>query len=628
MKDGFVKVAAATPNIKVADCMHNGQEIVRLIESGCENKVNVIVFPELAITGATCDDLFLQDRLINGAKDTLCDIVTASQKAVDMLIFVGLPYKKKTKLYNVTAVIKEGKILALIPKNCADTTFRRYFSTPDERLYIENINNQEVPFAKNIVFECEEMPEFTVATEPISGSLEYDDMHLKYMAKGISLIVNSAADWEESGKRQYRYNMVCAKSAFNKCAYIYANAGMGESTQDLVYSGHSLIVENGECLEEKEPFSKDMITSVVDLKRVKKESESIETKDATASLYTVTFNMNMNVVSGRVYNKMPFIPKENTDEVCKDILNIQTYGLRKRLEHTSCKTAIIGVSGGLDSTLALLVVVNAFDMLALPRKNIKAITMPCFGTSNRTYANALKLMELLGVDLKEISIKDAVLQHFKDIGQDENVHDVTFENAQARERTQILMDMANKENGMVIGTGDLSELALGFATYNGDHMSMYGVNASIPKTLVRQLVRSYGKNCGNEELNNVLLSIVDTPVSPELLPTVEGNIAQITENIVGPYELNDFFIYHILKYGYEPKKILRMASEAFSDEYTLEEVLKWLKLFYRRFFTQQFKRSCMPDGPKASVISVSPRNGLKMPSDAVAKLWLDELNEI
>ncbi|MBR6698282.1 MAG: NAD(+) synthase [Lachnospiraceae bacterium] len=628
MKDGFIRVATATPKLKVADCDYNEKEICALIDEAANMKVNVLVFPELCITAKTCADLFLQDALLTKAKQSLLNIVEYSRNVGEMLIFVGLPYMLDSKLYNVAAAFSNGELLGLVPKLQLSDELR-YFNTCDFNKYIL-VGDKQVAFGNKLLFKCKDMDELLVGAELCEDLWAVSPRSIEYAQNGALLIVNLAADFEAVEKANYRKELVLTQSARLVCAYAFANAGDGESTQDMVFSGHSIIAEDGKCISERKAFTTGINYAVVDLQKLRNERRRLASFNIKNDSYMmVEFTMSKKDIElDRDYEKTPFVPDEAImEQRCETILSIQANALKKRLEHTNTKNVVIGISGGLDSTLALLVIVRTFDMLGLPHENIKAITMPCFGTSDITYNNALKLIKLLGADFKEINIVKAVRQHFEDIGQDENVHDVTFENAQARERTQILMDMANKVGGMVIGTGDLSELVLGFATYNGDHMSMYGVNASIPKTLVKYLVRYCAMN-SDAELKEVLMNIVETPVSPELLPPKEGEISQQTESIVGPYKLQDFFMYYALRYGFEPNKIFRIAVSAFKDEYSSELILKWLKMFYRRFFAQQFKRSCLPDGPKVGSVGVSPRGDLKMPSDAVVKLWLDQLENM
>lgn len=483
----------------------------------------------------------------------------------------------------------------------------------------------------DLIFRCRQIPKLKIAVELCEDLWSPNPPSIRHAMSGANVIVNLSASDEVTGKADYRRELVSGQSARLICGYIYASAGDGESTQDVVYSGHNLICENGNTLAESKRFVNETIYSEFDVERLETERRRMTTFKVEDDHSWTEFELEMqDTVLTRSVNPAPFVPadKKDRNRRCDEIFMIQAMGLKKRLEHTNCRTAVIGISGGLDSTLALLVTVKAFDLLGKDHKDIAAVTMPGFGTTDRTYDNAVNLIKCLGATFIEVDIKDAVNIHFRDIGQNPDVHDVTYENGQARERTQILMDIANKENGMVIGTGDLSELALGWATYNGDHMSMYAVNASVPKTLVRHLVRYYADTCGSDLLEKTLLDVLDTPVSPELLPPENGKISQKTEDLVGPYELHDFFLYNMLRCGYTPKKVYRLAKIAFADKYGKEFILKWLKNFYRRFFAQQFKRSCLPDGPKVGTVAVSPRGDLRMPSDACARIWMDEVEAL
>ena len=637
MKDGFIRVAAATPDIKVADPVFNAEKIWEMIEEGREKGAKVMVFPELALTGYTCGDLFLQDVLVEKAKDELKKMIEKTE-GMDMLVFVGLPWEKNGKLYNVAAAIWNGELLGLITKtnmpNYSEFYELRHFNpgpiAPEE----EEWNESFVPFGSNILFKCANVPGLVIGGEICEDVWVMNPPIISHAMAGATVIINCSASDETTGKHLYRNNLIAGQSARLVCGYIYANAGEGESTQDLVFGGHNIIAENGTILANSKRFENGVIYADLDLERLRSERRRMTTFQMTANMEDydfVEFELEEDELElARFIDPAPFVPSDlaTRNERCEEILTIQAMGLKKRLAHTGCKNAVIGISGGLDSTLALLVMAKSFDMLNIPRENILSVTMPCFGTTDRTYNNACVLTKKLGAELKEVVIKEAVNVHFRDLGHDSNVHDVTYENSQARERTQVLMDLANKYNGMVVGTGDMSELALGWATYNGDHMSMYGVNASVPKTLVRHLVRYYADTCGDEELAAVLYDILDTPVSPELLPPTEGQISQKTEDLVGPYELHDFFMYYILRYGYRPSKIFRLAKIAFKGEYSDEIIYKWLNTFYRRFFAQQFKRSCLPDGPKVGSVAVSPRGDLRMPSDAARRIWMDELESI
>lgn len=637
MDYGFIKVAAATPKIKVADVDYNTELICNQIDEAAKNGAKVLVFPELCLTGYTCSDLFWQSLMLEKVKEKTIEIARYS-KDYDMLIMIGIPYEHNGKLYNVGVVLHKGKILGMITKkhlpNYSEFYEARHFTKGFEKVVTVDFAGQKVPMGMNILFKCENRPDMVIGVEICEDLWVPNPPSIRHTMAGATIIANLSASDEVTGKSIYRRDLVAGQSARLICGYIYADAGEGESSTDLVYSAHNMIAENGRMLAEAKRFINQTVYGDIDLDRIKNERRKMTTYDSKDEEdYTVvTFEMNMdnNELSTKI-NNMPFVPGDiaKRNERCEEILTIQAMGLKKRLEHTNAKSAVIGISGGLDSTLALLVTVRAFDMLGRDRKGIVAVTMPGFGTTDRTYDNALKMIEKLGTTFIEINISDAANEHFKAIGHDSSIHDVTYENVQARQRTLYLMNLANQYNGFVVGTGDLSELALGWATYNGDHMSMYGVNASIPKTLVRHLVRYYADTCEDIELNKVLMDVLDTPVSPELLPPQDnGEIAQKTEDLVGPYELHDFFMYYMLRLGYTPKKIYYLARNAFEGIYDDEIILKWLKTFYRRFFAQQFKRSCLPDGPKVGTVAVSPRGDLRMPSDACATIWLKELEEI
>lgn len=636
MKHGFIRVAAATPDGRVADPQYNREQICKIMKEGAERKAKIMVFPELCLTAYTCGDLFGQDILLLKAREQLSEIVKAS-KGTDMLTIIGLPWEQGGKLYNVAAVIQDGRLLGIVPKknlpNYSEFYERRYFEPGNEAPVMVSFEGQEVPMGMNLLFACQDIPELVMAAEVCEDAWVPAPPSVHHALAGATVIVNCSASDETTGKEAYRRSLITGHSASLVCGYVYANAGDGESTQDLVFGGQNLITENGAVLAESGRFVNETIYGELDLERLVHERRRMSTfhPERDREYLVIPFRMKREELKlARFMDPMPFVPddQEERNKRCEEILSIQAMGLRKRLAHTGCRHAVLGISGGLDSTLALLVTVRAFDRLAIPRKQIHAVTMPCFGTTDRTYQNACLLTEKLGASLSEVDIKEAVTVHLKDIGQDLSVHDVTYENAQARERTQVLMDTANQLGGMVIGTGDMSELALGWATYNGDHMSMYGVNASVPKTLVRHLVRYYADTCSDEALKGVLMDVLDTPVSPELLPPEDGKIAQKTEDLVGPYELHDFFLYHILRFGSRPEKIYRLALYAFKGRYGKDVILKWLKVFYRRFFSQQFKRSCLPDGPKVGSVSVSPRGDLRMPSDGVSRIWLEELEKI
>ena len=641
MKDGFIRTAAVTPKVRVADPEYNGQQIIELMDQGSARGVKIMAFPELCVTAYTCGDLFFQSALLDKAKEVLKEIKEAT-RGKELLVFVGLPWKQEGKLYNVAAALKDGHLLGLVPKrhlpNYGEFYEARNFWPGNEIPVMVEWDGDQVPMGTNILFKCKNMPELTVAAEICEDLWVPAPPSISHAMAGATLIVNCSASDETTGKDIYRHELVCSQSARLVCAYVYANAGEGESTQDLVFAGQNIIAENGTCLVQSRRFVNESICADVDVMRMEGERRRMTTFPSPEKLrkekgYVVvefTMGQQENQKLLRYVDPAPFVPgnESQRNKRCEEILSIQAMGLKKRLEHTGCKDAVLGLSGGLDSTLALLVAVRAFDLLKLPRNRIHCVTMPCFGTTDRTYQNACTMAEKVGATLQEIDIKAAVSQHFSDIGHDMDRHDVTYENSQARERTQILMDIANQLGAMVIGTGDMSELALGWATYNGDHMSMYGVNASVPKTLVRHLVRYYADTCGEEALSAVLFDVLDTPVSPELLPPEDGKISQKTEDLVGPYELHDFYLYYVLRCGFGPGKIFRLALAAFKGQYSQETIMKWLKVFYRRFFSQQFKRSCLPDGPKVGSVAVSPRGDLRMPSDACSRLWLKELDEL
>ncbi len=631
MKDGFVRVAAGTPKVRVADCACNTENIIALMREAEEKRVKVLALPELCVTGYTAADLFLQDTLLAGALSGLAAIKRASE-GMDVLTFVGLPIADCGRLYNCAAAVKGGRILGVTTKrnipNYSVYYELRHFEPGEETMRTVRLLGEDVPFGNRLLFECEQLP-LRVAAELCEDLWVPQSPSIEHALAGANLIVNLSASDENVGKGDYRRSLVSMQSARLICGYIYANAGQGESSQDMVYAGHNLICENGALLAESERFSTGLLISEIDCQYLEAERRRMSSFGRRQEGYTrVPFSLKMEQTElTRRLSPTPFVPGDPAarDRRCEEILSIQTQGLMQRLRHIHGKCAVIGVSGGLDSTLALLVAARAFRALSLDPAGVKAVTMPCFGTTRRTRSNAEILARSLGMDFLEIPIADAVRVHFRDIGQDERVHDVTYENGQARERTQVLMDVANKEGGIVIGTGDLSELALGWATYNGDHMSMYGVNCSIPKTLIRYLVRYEADHAGDEELRSVLLDILDTPVSPELLPPVDGDISQKTEDLVGPYELHDFFLYYLLRRACPPKKVLRLAVRALGDRYDEATILSWLRVFCRRFFSQQFKRSCLPDGPKVGSVTLSPRGDLRMPSDASGALWQDDL---
>jgi len=632
MKDGFIKVAAATPKIKVADPAYNTEEILKIIDETEKNGASILVFSELTISGYTCGDLFLQQPLLTECKNQLLRIVKATENK-SMLVVVGCPIVIKQKLYNCAVVISDGSILGIVPKthlpNYSEFYELRHF-TFGEGLEEDLWFGEEfgyVNVAVNQLFKCKEIPELVVACEICEDLWVPLPPSTYHAMAGATVICNPSASVETTTKESYRRSLVSNQSARLLAAYIYADAGEGESTQDVVYSGHHLICENGSVLAEAKRFTNEIIYADIDVQKLAAERRKMTSFPGgqTDDYFEQEFSLEVkeNKIT-RTFPKAPFVPdnQDERDKRCDEILSLQSMGLKKRLEHTNCKHAVVGISGGLDSTLAVLVTARAFDLLDIPRENLICVTMPCFGTTDRTYQNAVSLIKELGATLKEVRIEKAVRQHFADIGHDENNHDVTYENSQARERTQILMDMANQYNGMVIGTGDMSELALGWATYNGDHMSMYAVNCSVPKTLVRYLVLYYAETTENKKLSEVLMDVLDTPVSPELLPPVDGVISQKTEDLVGPYELHDFFLYYMLRFGFPKSKLYRMAKLTFDGVYDDETIKKWLDKFYWRFFSQQFKRSCLPDGPKVGSVAVSPRGDLRMPSDASPTAWI------
>lgn len=634
MKDGFIKVCCATPDIRVADCNYNAEKILEQIEVASSNGAKLAVFPELCITGYTCSDLFLQETLIQGAETAVKHILEQT-KQLDMVCVVGAPIIVEQKLYNCAVVIHKGHIIGIVPKhqipNYSEFYEARYFTPGKEEVQSILYCGETAPFGmrllfqsniKNFVFACEICEDLWVADPPSS----------RHALAGATVIVNLSASDENIAKADYRRSLICAQSGRLCCAYLYADAGEGESTTDLVFAGENMIAENGAVLAKSALFKNEMIFTEIDVNKLAAERNRISTFDISSVGYTIVpFTVQEELCAlTRFVSRTPFVPHnaEQMRERSEEILMIQSLGLKKRLAHTNVKTAVVGVSGGLDSTLALLVTVRAFDSLGLDRKGVIAVTMPCFGTTDRTYHNAINFAHSLGVTLREVPIEASVRQHFTDIGHDEQTTDVTYENAQARERTQVLMDIANQSGGLVIGTGDLSELALGWATYNGDHMSMYAVNASVPKTLIRYLVHYEAERTDNDVLRETLEDILNTPVSPELLPPKDGEISQKTEHIVGPYELHDFFLYYMIRFGFPPKKIFRLAQYAFAGEYEDIFILSWMRTFYRRFFSQQFKRSCLPDGPKVGTVALSPRGDWRMPSDASARLWLKAIEEM
>ena len=648
MKYGFVKTACASPRLKVADCNFNSEQIICAAKDAAKNGASVIVFPELSITGYTCGDLFFQRTLQNASEVQLKRIISETAK-LDSVIFVGLPVPRAEGIYNCAAAIKGGELLALFAKsylpNYGEFYERRHFTPFQQNMntqFIDFAGFEEVPFGTDILIQDEKDSAITIGCELCEDLWVPVPPSSRHILAGATIIANLSGGNEIIGKADYRRSLVKSHSARSLCAYLYANAGLDESTQDMVFAGHNLISENGTLLAESSLFSSETIYADIDVERLCQERRrttsfgfSANNNTFNSNYVIVQIKMNVEKAAGefsRYVDPHPFVPsdKDKRTQRCLEVITLQAQGLAKRLRHINCQSAVIGLSGGLDSTLALLITCRAFDLCGIERSKVTAITMPCFGTTDRTYNNACSLAKECGATLKEVPIADAVRQHFADLGHDESLHDVTYENCQARERTQVLMDFANKTNGIVIGTGDLSELALGWCTYNGDHMSMYGVNSSIPKTLVRYLVQWFAEaseDAKNEKLASVLKDILDTPVSPELLPPKEGVISQVTEDLVGPYELHDFYLYYLLRFGFSPAKIYFLAQNA-NLPYGKDVILKWLKTFYRRFFTQQFKRSCMPDGAKVGTINLSPRGDWRMPSDAVYSAWTEELETL
>lgn len=635
MKDGFLKVAAATPRIRVADCAYNTTRVEELVVEAGEQGVSLCVFPELVLTGYTCGDLFLQQALLDAAQDGLSRILQTSMRYATVLA-IGLPVRVDNALYNCAAICSKGRLLGLVPKqnipNYSEFYEARHFTSgAGMQTRTVTLCGQEVPIGIDLLFRCRTMPYFVLGCEICEDLWVPQPPSARLAQAGATVIVNLSASDELIGKAAYRRQLVAGQSARLACGYLYADAGIGESTQDLVFAGHDLICENGTILAQSERFTTGLIVTELDLGRLTHERRRMNTFGPLGAPMTeIRFDLPVHDVRlTRSFSQTPFVPTDQTDldARCEEILQLQATGLATRLRHTRAKAAVIGLSGGLDSTLALIVTIHAYDLLGWPRHDIHTVTMPCFGTTHRTKTNAEQLAEAYGTTLHCVDIKAAVTQHFADIGHDPNQLDVTFENAQARQRTYILMDLANQKGGLVVGTGDLSELALGWATYNGDHMSMYGVNASIPKTLVRDLT-AFEATRVCEPLRSILLDVLGTPVSPELLPPKDGQISQKTEELVGPYVLHDFFLYYMLRFGYPPRKLYRIAVYAFAGVYERAVIKKWLVTFIRRFFAQQFKRSCLPDGPKVGTVSLSPRGDWRMPSDAVSEVWLHEAENL
>ena len=636
MKYGFLRAAAASPGLRVADVAYNTQEIIKSMREYAARNAQLLCLPEFCLTGYTCSDLFLQETLICGAEQGLAEILAASC-GLNLVTVVGLPVRRSGKLYNCAAVVCDGKLLGLVPKthlpNYSEFYEKRHFLPGPAQASPMELAGQQTLFGTNLLFACRQMPEFVLGVEICEDLWAPIPPSCTHALAGATVIANLSASDETVGKASYRRDLVCGQSARLLCGYLYADAGHGESTTDMTFAAHDLIAENGTLLAEAGPFEDGRAVTELDLGRmVQERTRNTTFEPHTEGYTTVSFDLEpVEVPLTRKVSPTPFVPRDDAAraERCELILRIQAEGLAKRMEHTHARCAVVGISGGLDSCLALLVAVRACHILGRDPRDIVAITMPCFGTSKRTRSNAEILCEALDVSFQEINITATVQSHFADIGQDPENYDVTFENCQARVRTLELMDYANKNGGFVIGTGDLSELALGWATYNGDHMSMYGVNAGVPKTLVRHIVRYVADTCGKETLSRVLLDILDTPVSPELLPAAaDGSFSQQTEKLVGPYELHDFYLYYVLRFGFGPKKIYHLALAAFAGRYEPEVLLAWLNNFYRRFFAQQFKRSCLPDGPKVGSVTLSPRADWRMPSDACNALWMRELDDL
>ena len=640
MRDGFIKVAAGTPEIRVADCTYNAQQCLTLMRQAAEQGVKVLCLPELCLTGYTCGDLFLQESLLQGAEDALAHIIRET-KDLDLVTALGVPVRYHGKLFNCAAVLCRGALLGLVPKlnlpNYTEFYEGRWFTCGRALLgtdfCIPFAGQENVEFSPGLIFRCADLPQLCIGVE-ICEDLWVADTPSTHLAQGgATLILNPSASDETVCKDDYRRTLLSATSGRLVCGYVYADAGWGESSTDLIYAGHSLIAENGTILAQRR-FETGLTVTELDLEKLCHERQRMSTFPADApDLFPQYFLLNVEETTlTRPVAKNPFVPADHGDRAarCQEILTLSALGLKKRLAHTGARTAVVGLSGGLDSTLALLITARAMAMLDRPMTDILAVTMPCFGTTSRTKSNAEILAERIGTTFDTVDIGDAVKVHFRDIGQSMDDLSVTFENGQARERTQVLMDLANRTGGMVIGTGDLSELALGWATYNGDHMSMYAVNAGIPKTLVRHLVAYVADEAETRDpkLSAVLRDILDTPVSPELLPPKDGEIAQRTEELVGPYELHDFFLYYAVRWGFTPGKIYRLAQYALGDTYDNATLLRWLDNFYRRFFAQQFKRSCLPDGPKVGSVTLSPRGDWRMPSDACATLWRAQLEQL
>ncbi len=637
MKDGFISVACGAPKLRLADCAYNAEQSFQMMRSAEKAGVKVLVLPELGLTGYTCGDLFYQEALLREAEEGLKTVLEATRN-LEVVAAVGMPLRVHNELYNCAVIIQKGRILGVVPKthlpNYGEFYEKRWFApAPAEAESLPLLGQEFVPFGAGQVFRCENVPGLVLGFEICEDLWSPDSPSVRMAKDGAAIIGNLSASNDVVGKDAYRRQLVTMQSAKLLCGYVYSSAGAGESTADLVFGAHQLIAENGTMLAERR-FEGGLLISEIDVQRLaceRRRTQSLTEGAGDKPRDFQSFVLTEGVTKlTRHVSPMPFVPegKEDRDARCREILLLASLGLKQRLEHTGAKCAVVGLSGGLDSTLAVLITGLAMKLLDRPLTDIVAVTMPCFGTTDRTRNNAVLLAEQMGATLRTVDISQSVRSHFRDIGHDPEDHSVTYENAQARERTQVLMDIANEHGGLVIGTGDLSELALGWCTYNGDHMSMYGVNASIPKTLVRHLVGYLSRDGEEPELHDVLEDILDTPVSPELLPAVKGEISQRTEDLVGPYELHDFFLYYIIRWGFAPGKVFRLAQHALGRKYSREVILKWLKAFYRRFFTQQFKRNCLPDGPKIGTVSLSPRGDWRMPSDAQAAVWLAEVEAL
>ena len=635
MKDGFVSVACGTPKLRLADCNYNAEQTFTLMRKAEKAGAKVLVLPELGLTGYSCGDLFYQDTLLRASEEALSTVLAATRN-LEVVTAVGMPLRVNNKLYNCAVIIQKGTVLGVVPKthlpNYGEFYEKREFATAPEENGTVTLLGKSVPFGNKLVFRCANMPDLALGFEVCEDMWAPCSPAVDLTAAGATVIGNLSASNDIIGKDSYRRQLVTMQSAKLLCGYVYTSAGEGESSSDVVFGAHQMIAENGTMLAERR-FDGGLLVSEVDVQKLCYERRRTQMFDKTPAVWEVPFSLTLSETKlTRYVAPQPFVPegKEDRDARCREILLIASLGLKQRLEHTGAKTAVVGLSGGLDSTLAVLITGLAMKMLDRPMTDIVAVTMPCFGTTDRTRNNAVILAEQMGATLRTVDISNSVRSHFKDIGHDMEDHSVTFENGQARERTQVLMDIANQTGGLVIGTGDLSELALGWCTYNGDHMSMYGVNCSIPKTLVRHLVGYLARDNAekDQELHDVLEDILDTPVSPELLPAVQGKISQKTEDLVGPYELHDFFLYYMLRWGFSPAKIYRLAVYALGKQYSRGVILKWLKTFYRRFFTQQFKRNCVPDGPKIGSVAMSPRGDWRMPSDAKMNLWQAELDTL